>query len=393
MRRVITASLNGNAYQIEDDAYAILADYLDAGAKALANNPDRAEIIADLEQAIADKCARYLSPHKTVIAREELEQVLKEMGPVDGGEPAAAAGGAAGSAAGPAAAGAAAAGASASAEAPKRLYQISDGALVSGLCNGIAAYLHADVTIVRVVFVLLVLLSGGMALVAYLVLMFIVPYAKTSEEHAAARGVPLNARVLVERAKAKAAEFTQGEDWKKSRAEWKAEWQRTRAEWKDEWRRSKAEWRAQRRSPLATPPPPAAPPPHAPYAAHVLMGLVLAVLGVFLALFTIGWVSALVSLVTTHAIFGWALPSGVPFWVGIVALIVLYQLISWPIRAIRHAGYSGAGGFHGPGVAAFDGIAGLALVCALAWYGYHHVPAIHDLIEHVRQWWDSTGVV
>jgi phage shock protein PspC (stress-responsive transcriptional regulator) len=388
MRRVITASLNGNAYQIEDDAFAVLAAYLDEGARALAGNPDKAEIIADLEQAIADKCARYLSPHKTVIAREEIDQVLKEMGPVEGGAPAAAAAGAgAAPAPGPAPGVAEAAGA------PRRLYQISEGAIVSGLCNGLAAYLHADVTIVRVIFVLLVLLSGGAALFAYLVLMFIVPYATTSEEHAAARGLPFNARALVERAKAKAAEFVHvvhPDDWQQSRAEWRAEWRRTRAEWRAEWRRTRAEWRQQRPAPFATPPPPAAAPAPVPYAAHVLMGLVLAVLGLVLAVFTIGWVIALVSLVMTGAILGWVLPSNIPFWLAIVLLVVLYQMVAWPIRALRHAGYHGRDGFHGPGVAAFDGVAGIALLCALAWYGYHHVPAIHDLWEHVVRWWDGT---
>ncbi|SRR5579871_140759 len=386
MRRVITASLNGNAYQIEDDAYQVLAAYLENGARALANNPDKAEIIADLEQAIADKCARYLSPHKTVIAREEIDQVLREMGPVEGGEPAAAP---AGAAAGAESAAGAAPGPGPAATS-RRLYQISEGAIVSGLCNGLAAYLNADVTVVRVLFVIAVFLSGGLALFAYLVLMFVVPYAKTSEEHAAARGVPLNARVLVERAKAKAAEFTNGDDWKKSRAEWKDEWRRTRAEWKAEWRRTRAEWRQQRRAPLASPPPPSAGPAPVPYAAHVLMGLVLAVLGIVLAVFTIGWVIALVSLVTTHAIFGWALPHGVPFWLAIVVLIVVYQMVAWPIRALRHAGYRGGDGFHGPGVAAFDGIAGLAILGVLAWYGYHHVPAIHDLFDHISRLWDST---
>ena len=46
------------------------------------DNPDRAEIIADLEQAIADKCRRFLGPHKTVVTAAEVEQIIREMGPV-----------------------------------------------------------------------------------------------------------------------------------------------------------------------------------------------------------------------------------------------------------------------------------------------------------------------
>jgi hypothetical protein len=54
MRPVISVSLSGRAYQLEDDAHAALAGYLVSAERSLAANPDRAEILADLEQAIAD---------------------------------------------------------------------------------------------------------------------------------------------------------------------------------------------------------------------------------------------------------------------------------------------------------------------------------------------------
>jgi phage shock protein PspC (stress-responsive transcriptional regulator) len=386
MRQVITVSLNGRAYQLEDDAYGVLSAYLGDAARALAGNPDKDEIVADLEQAIADKCDRYLNPHKTVVGRAELARIIEEMGPVDGAAPAAgpapAADSGAASAAAPPRDGAA----------PKRLYQISEGALVSGVCNGIAAYLAVDVTLVRLAFVVLAFLTGGGAVLAYLVLMFVVPYASTSEEHAAARGLPFNARALVERAKRKAAEFANGPDWSGSKEhwknEWRSEWRRARAEWRSEWRRTRAEWRARHWSRPPPPAPPSAAP--APYAAHVVTGFLLAVLGVVLALFTIGWVLALVSLVTTGAIFGWWLPHDVPFWVGIIVLIVLYNLVAWPIKAARRAAYYPGGGYHGPWVAAWDGVVGLAILFALGWYGYHHVAEVRDLFDHLSRAFDRT---
>jgi phage shock protein PspC (stress-responsive transcriptional regulator) len=392
MQRVITVSLNGNAYQLDDDAYSVLAAYLDESARVLAANPDKGEIIADLEQAIADKCARYLNPHKTVVARAELEQVITEMGPVDGAGATADAGAApagvderVGAAAGTATA--------APAAAPRRLYQISDGAIVSGLCNGIAAYLTVDVTPVRVIFVGLVFLTGGAALLAYLILMFVVPYASTSEEHAAARGLPFNARVLVERAKQKYAEFAHSPDWRRSRDEWRSEWRRSRAQWRADWRRARAEWRAHSRPGVGAAPvgPPPAAPASTPYAAHVLTGIVLAVLGLVLALFTIGWVVAFLSLVMTGAIFGWSLPQDVPFWVAIVVLIVLYNLVAWPIKAARHVAYYPGVRYHGPWVAAWDGVAGFAILAALVWYGYHHVPELRDFVDHLQHLWDRSA--
>src|SRR6185437_12246213 len=85
MRTVITISLNGNAYQLDAGGYEALRAYLQVAEQRLAGNPDQSEILADLDQAIADKCLRYLGPHKNVVNSEEVAEVLREMGPVDGG--------------------------------------------------------------------------------------------------------------------------------------------------------------------------------------------------------------------------------------------------------------------------------------------------------------------
>jgi phage shock protein PspC (stress-responsive transcriptional regulator) len=245
MQKVITVSLNGNAYQLDEDAYAALSAYLDQSARALAANPDSAEIIADLEQAIGEKCTRYLNPHKTVVTGAELRLIIAEMGPVDGdGEDTSPGGGGAGSSAGAGAQTGSAAPGAPGVSSPRRLYQISEGAVFSGVCNGIAAYGAVDVTLVRAIFVAAFLFTGGLALLAYVVLMFILPYASTSEEHAAAHGVPFNARTLVERAKEKYAQFAQGQEWRGSRAQWRSEWRRVRAEWRFERRRLRDQWRA-----------------------------------------------------------------------------------------------------------------------------------------------------
>ena len=66
-------------------AIEALRAYLQVAEQRLAGNPDQTEILADLEQAIADKCRRYLGPHKNVVSSEEVAEVLREMGPVDGG--------------------------------------------------------------------------------------------------------------------------------------------------------------------------------------------------------------------------------------------------------------------------------------------------------------------
>ena len=52
MQRVVIVNLNGIAYNLEESAYSALGAYLERAAAELRENPDRAEIVADLEQAI-----------------------------------------------------------------------------------------------------------------------------------------------------------------------------------------------------------------------------------------------------------------------------------------------------------------------------------------------------
>jgi phage shock protein PspC (stress-responsive transcriptional regulator) len=188
MQTVITLSLNGKAYKLEEPAHARLRAYLDEADRVLVHDPDRTEILTDLEQAIGEKCAKTLGSHKDVVNLPEVEQIIAEMGPVLAAESPT-------DASAPAAA------------VPRKLYQIREGAMITGVCNGIAAYLTLDVTVVRIAFVVLTFLTGGFWILLYLVMMILVPSAETFEQRAAARGVPFNAQQLMERAKLKYAEF------------------------------------------------------------------------------------------------------------------------------------------------------------------------------------------
>ena len=196
MQKVITINLNGNAYQLDEQAYEELRGYLAHAEAQLAGNPDAPEILRDLEQSIAEKCLRLLGPGKSVVTTSEISQILREVGPVES------------------AAGAPHTAASASTAQPRRLYQIREGGMISGVANGLAAYFDVDPTLVRVAFV-----AGAVAEMSfydrppvltigfYFLLVFLVPYAKTSEERAAAQGasasLPYKLQHIVEKVKAR----------------------------------------------------------------------------------------------------------------------------------------------------------------------------------------------
>jgi phage shock protein PspC (stress-responsive transcriptional regulator) len=186
MRKVTTINLNGRAYQLEEQAYTKLQIYLHRAETTLAKDPDKSEVLADIEQAIADKCERLLQNGKNVITTGQLDDILDQMGEVESDEtetrstPASERSG------------------------PKRLFVVREGAIFMGVCRGIGAYFAIDPTFVRLAFILLTIFTGGFWIVVYILLGLFLPTAKTDSELAEAYGKPLTAQAILERAKERA---------------------------------------------------------------------------------------------------------------------------------------------------------------------------------------------
>lgn len=377
MNRVITISLNGNAFQLEEAGYEALRAYLETATARLKDNPDRDEIVSDLEQAIAEKCGRYLGPHKTVVASTEVGRILDEMGPVD----------APASDAGPSAQSADPKQAGRSDGAPKRLYQIHEGAMLSGVCNGFAAYFNVDVTIVRILFVALTLLSGGLGVLAYLIMMFVIPYANTSEERAAAHGQAFSASELIERAKKQYEEFRGRHDWRKSQEQWRGQWREQRRQWRQrqrEWRRRwRYDWDMGGSAYWGDPQGPRP----VSYATRVIAGFMIPVFAILSAALLVVWLIVLISLASTGTVFGWHLPYSIPVWAALLFVVLVYGAIAGPLRAAsrasRHAATGQTYGWYGFG----DATVRFGFIVLFLWLAYHFVPGVHDLIDRLPDLW------
>jgi phage shock protein PspC (stress-responsive transcriptional regulator) len=438
MRTVITISLNGNAYQLDAVGYEALRAYLHVAEQRLAGNPDQTEILADLEQAIADKCRRYLGPHKNVVGSDEVAEVLREMGPVDGGtgesaqDAAGSMGGGAMGAEGLYAGAAASTGAGqngapgntsagdvagahreaaggstgggvgagpsaadggtggASGDAPRRLYQIREGAVFSGVCKGLAAYLNIDVAIIRALFIALVVLTGGVWILVYVVMMFVIPYAQTSEQHAAAHGWPFNAEELVARAKAHYAQFREnGSKWqRKAFREQRRMWRSQHKQWKEH-QRAWERWGGPSGNPPPPPPPSPGwaagqqpPNPSYSYSSQLLNGVLSPIVGVLgiILFFTFLWM--VIAMIKHHTLFGWWMPHEIPLWVGIVFLIVLYRAVASPLNHAKYAAHYGTPVGHA-WVALFGALIWLAFVVFLAWLAWQHWDEVLDFLQQI----------
>jgi len=358
MQKVVNISLNGIAYQLEEPGYNQLRAYLERAESRLKDSPDRTEIMADLEQAIGEKCRAVLGPHKTVVNTSEVEKIIEEMGPVESADEKAekeAAG--AGAEAG--------AGASSQTFTPpprKRLFQIREGAMWSGVCNGIAAYLNVDVTWVRIAFVLLTIFSSGVWFLVYLVLMFVIPTAVTPEDRAAAFGMPFNTEELISRAKKNFEEFGQNYRWRR-------EWRRQQRHWTRQFKHMNEQLR------MAT----ANAAPAAGTGARAMMSVFLPIAALLGAVLFVAWILAMFSLVTQHSIFGWYLPHNMPWWVGVIGLALLYGVISAPLRMVRHGGARSAS--HHPGWGALHAVLWIGFTVLLFWAAYTWFPGIRELVD------------
>jgi phage shock protein PspC (stress-responsive transcriptional regulator) len=186
MQRIATTvSLNRSVLQFDDAAFARLEQYLAESASLLEGDPDPQEILTDLEQAVADQCTRRLRPGQTVVTLAELEPALEEIGSVQ-------------------APGSVTASPPTMREATLRsLQQVSQGAVISGVCMGLARYFRLDVTLLRVITVLLLLGTGGAMILVYLGLMLLMPYAPLEPGGAPVRWLPAKCRTFMEYLRAK----------------------------------------------------------------------------------------------------------------------------------------------------------------------------------------------
>lgn len=329
MNKVITINLNGRAYQLEEAGYDALRKYLDEARAALRDDPDRDEVMADFEQAVADKCDACLKGVKNVVSAKEIEEIIAKMGPVDGGAHANGGGAGAAGAAGTNGAQTAIPGA-----APKRLYRIMEGSMLRGVCTGIAAYFNIDAALVRVLFVLLTIFTGGGWAIAYIVLVIVLPVARTADEVAQAHGEPpFTAKDFIDRTRAEYEKYKTDPGYDKNEIKqrmhaWRDEWHAKRRAWRDERRKqrqmTRAEWRAERRE-------------HDSHDRGCHGGGFGTLIGVIITVaLTIFCVIALWSLIFHGVVFGHALGAGHALWVPLLFLISVFYIVSFPFRHLIH---------------------------------------------------------
>jgi phage shock protein PspC (stress-responsive transcriptional regulator) len=370
MNKVTTINLGGNAYQLEEAGYDALRVYLETAAARLQGNPDRDEILSDIEGAIAEKFRALLGARKNVVEMKEVSAVLSEMGPLEA-EPGESAqstsapeqSGMASEPPKPGATGPAPSGSS-SGPARRRLYRIEEGGMFSGVCNGIAAYLNADPTFIRIAFVLLTVFWGT-GLLVYIALSFIIPEAESPEEKAAATGSPSTAQEFIRRAKEGYYEGLKHFPDRKARREWKRRFKREMRMHTDHWRSNlRQSWSecSPSRSGLA---------------------FVLPFFTLLQGAAMVLWLCAMISLLATGAVLGLTLPTGLSVWSAALILLFVYGIFVGPLKLARRSCYWGTGrpGRSWSTVHLFDSLIWVSVVGVVLWLAFWHTSEVRDAVN------------
>lgn len=82
MKKTLSINISGILFHIEEDGYATLKVYLDAINKHFCHYQDNQEIIADIENRIAEIFLSYLKNNKQVITAENVSNLIERMGTI-----------------------------------------------------------------------------------------------------------------------------------------------------------------------------------------------------------------------------------------------------------------------------------------------------------------------
>ncbi|MBS1509111.1 MAG: PspC domain-containing protein [Bacteroidetes bacterium] len=175
MKKTLSINVSGIIFHIEEDGYETLRKYLDSINRYFSTFDDSSEIIADIENRIAEIFLSKLNDGKQVITAEDVAQLMTVMGNVNdfkaaeenefAGEPSKDKSKAS----------------TAATSEPKKLVRDKNRKVLGGVCAGMAHYFSIDPVWTRLIFALL-FLGYGFGIIIYIILWIVLPTETIEEE-------------------------------------------------------------------------------------------------------------------------------------------------------------------------------------------------------------------
>lgn len=175
MKRVTNVSIGKINFTIEDDAYFRLKEYLKKFEETIEDKKEAKEVMEDVEARVAEIFQKEMKYPNQVVNISLVQIVINHLGEIESkpeygednsqnynnsqnymeGE--------------------------------KKFYRDMDGKMIAGVCNGIATYTKIDVTIIRILFVVLAF-AYGITIISYLVIWIVAPKATSIAQKLQLRG-------------------------------------------------------------------------------------------------------------------------------------------------------------------------------------------------------------
>ena len=174
MKKTLTVNLGGTVFHIDEDAYRLLDNYLSNLKIHFRKEAGADEIIDDIERRISELFAEKLTAGSQVITITDVEEVIARMGkPEDmeaenDSEPSV--------------------GNATRTTIHRRLYRNPDDKLLGGVISSMAAYLGWDVTLLRLLLLVVLICGVGTLIPVYIVCWLVIPEARTAAEKLSMRG-------------------------------------------------------------------------------------------------------------------------------------------------------------------------------------------------------------
>ena len=183
MKKTLTVNLGGTVFHIDDDAYRLLDNYL-CNLKAHFSKEEGAEeIVDDIERRISELLAEKQAAGQQVITIADVEQVIARVGkPEEMDQPDS--GSSTQGNQGEGAQGQA----SAQGHVHRRLFRNPDDKILGGVISGIAAYFCWDVTLLRLLLLVILICGYGTLIPVYIICWLLIPEARTAAEKLSMRG-------------------------------------------------------------------------------------------------------------------------------------------------------------------------------------------------------------
>lgn len=184
MNKTLTVNIGGIVFHIEEQAYEKLRKYLDAIKAYFTSSDGRDEIIQDIEARIAEMFQERIKNNLQPLIESDVEEVIQIMGKPeqfagDSREESSSGGTTNDS------------GYTNTYRGYRRIFRDPDDKVVGGVCSGISYRLGIDPIWLRLTFAL-VFFAAGSGFFLYIILMIILPKARTAAEKLEMRGEPVN---------------------------------------------------------------------------------------------------------------------------------------------------------------------------------------------------------